>query len=150
VFILEIDTPTHDRGNTLDLAFVSGPLALAGACTKVAEHLDATSDHHPLLTTLPWGQRHQEAPQRLKFSTLDLPRFHSLLALNTSNLPTTAGSEDELDSLADGITSAIHSAYVASALRSLPQGGGQPWWNLECKEALQKYCMGLHSQRDFW
>jgi endonuclease/exonuclease/phosphatase family metal-dependent hydrolase len=62
VFISEIDTPTHDRGNTLDLAFVSGSLALAGACTKVAEHLDAISDHCPLLTILPWGQRHPEAP----------------------------------------------------------------------------------------
>jgi hypothetical protein len=61
----------------------------------------------------------------------------------------TAGTEDEIDSLADGITSTVHSAYAASALRSLPHGGGQPWWNPECKEALQKYRAGLYSQRDF-
>jgi endonuclease/exonuclease/phosphatase (EEP) superfamily protein YafD len=55
VFISEIDTPTHDKGNTLDLTFASGSLAFAGACTRVAKHLDATSDHRPLLTVLPWG-----------------------------------------------------------------------------------------------
>jgi hypothetical protein len=52
--------------------------------------------------------------------------------------------------LAEGITSAIHSAYTASANKSIPQGRGQPWWNLECKEALQKYWAGLSTKRDFW
>jgi hypothetical protein len=46
-------------------------------------------------------------------------------------------------------TSAIHSAYTASATRSLPQGGGKPWWNTECKKALRDYRTGLYTQKDF-
>jgi hypothetical protein len=149
VFISEIDIPTHDKGNTLDLTFASGSLALAGARTKVASHLDATSDHRPLLTILSWGQRQPEALQKLKFNILDLPRFHTLLAQNIEGLPTTAGSEDALDILASGIISATHSAYSASAQRSLPQGRGQAWWNSDCKKALQEYRLGLCTQRSF-
>ena len=149
VFISEIDSPTHDRGNTLDLAFASSSTALAGAHTTVAEHLDATSDHRPLLTILPWGQRHLATLKRPKFSTLDLPCFHSLLAVSINNLLTMADTEDKLDYLANGIISAIYSAYTASALQSLPQGGGQPWWSPECKRALQKYRSRLYTQKDF-
>jgi endonuclease/exonuclease/phosphatase (EEP) superfamily protein YafD len=149
VFISEIDIPTHDQGNTLDLTFASSTLALAGASTRVASHLDATSDHRPLLTILPWGPRHPKAQQRLKSSTLDLPRFSSHLALNISNLPIATETEEELDCLADRIISAIYSAYEASALRSRPQGRGQPWWNPECKEALQKYRTGSYTKKDF-
>jgi endonuclease/exonuclease/phosphatase (EEP) superfamily protein YafD len=36
VFISETDCPTHNKGNVLDLAFVSGPLALVGASSIVA------------------------------------------------------------------------------------------------------------------
>jgi hypothetical protein len=115
----------------------------------VASYLDTTSDHHPLLTILPWGQRQPEALQKLKFNTLDLPRFHTLLAQNIKDLPTTTGSEDVLDSFANGIISATYSAYSASARRSLPQGKGQAWWNSECKQALQEYWSGLCRQKSF-
>jgi hypothetical protein len=149
VFISEIDTPTHNKGNVLDLTFTSSFLALSGANTRVATDLDVTSDHCPLLTVLPWGQRHSEAPQKLKFSTLDLTRFHALLALNLENVRTAAKTEEELNYLANETISAIHSAYAASATRSLPQGRGQPWWNTECGKALQDYRSGLALQRDF-
>jgi endonuclease/exonuclease/phosphatase (EEP) superfamily protein YafD len=75
VFISEIDVPTHNKGYVLDLAFASSSLALAGIYTKISTHLDATSDHRPLLTTMPWGQRYTEASQRLKFTMLDHTRF---------------------------------------------------------------------------
>ncbi|EED15696.1 hypothetical protein TSTA_051320, partial [Talaromyces stipitatus ATCC 10500] len=51
VLISDIDCPTHERGNMLDLSFASSPLALAGAKTSIASHLDAISDHQPLITT---------------------------------------------------------------------------------------------------
>ncbi|KAI9034741.1 reverse transcriptase, partial [Aspergillus affinis] len=124
-------------------------LALAGANTRIATHLDATSDHRPLLTILPWGPRYPKAQQRLKSSTLDLSRFSSHLALNISNLPSTSETEEELDCLANMIISAVYSAYEASAFRSRPQGRGQPWWNPECKEALQKYRTGSYTKKDF-
>ncbi|EED12096.1 hypothetical protein TSTA_001670, partial [Talaromyces stipitatus ATCC 10500] len=45
VLISDIDYPTHERGNVLDLSFASSPLALAGAKASIASHLDATSDY---------------------------------------------------------------------------------------------------------
>lgn len=50
----EIDIPTQDGWNVLDLTFVSSSLSLLRASTMVAHHLDATSKHRPLLTRLPW------------------------------------------------------------------------------------------------
>jgi ribonuclease HI len=145
----EIDIPTHDKGNVLDLAFVSSSPTLLGASTRVAHHLDATSDHRPLLTTLPWEQGPVETPQRLRFDTLDHTRFLTLLASNLANVRSSAGNKDELDCLANGITAAIHSSYTASANKSIPQGGGQQWWNTTCKKALQDYRAGLYTRKDF-
>ena len=149
VLVSEVDLPTHNRGNVLDLTFASSALALSGTSTRIADHLDATSDHRPLLTSMPWGQRFMEIPQRLKFSTLDHTRFLTLLASNISDTRFPMGTEEELDCLANKITSAIYSAYTASANKSIPQGGGQRWWNAECKKALQDYRSGHSSRNDF-
>ena len=132
----EVDIPTHDKGNILDLAFISSSPNLLGTSTKVVQHLDATSNYHPLLTLLPWGQQYIEAHQRLQFNTLDHDCFLTLLTSNLDHVRNSAENRAELDCLAEGITSAIHSAYTASANKSIPQGRGQSWWNLECKEAL--------------
>jgi hypothetical protein len=149
VFISETDTPTHNRGNVLDLIFTSSFLALSRANTRVATDLDVTSDHHPLLTILPWGQRHLEALLRLKFSILDFNCFHALLAMNLDNIRTIAKTKKELDYLVNDTIFAIHSAYTASATRSLPHGRGQPWWNTERRKALQGYQSGHALQKDF-
>lgn len=116
----EIDIPIHDRGNVLDLAFISSSLNLLRASTKVVHHLDATSDHHPLLTNLSWEQGPVETTQRLRFNTLNHSRFLTLLASNLTNVQSLAGNEDELDFLAKEITAAIHSSYTASANKSIP------------------------------
>jgi hypothetical protein len=55
VFIFEIDIPTYNKNNMLNLTFASDSLALAKVKIKVASHLDAISNYHPLLTILPWG-----------------------------------------------------------------------------------------------
>jgi hypothetical protein len=144
----EIDIPTHDKGNVLDLAFVSNSLKLLGASTKVAYNLDAT-DHRPFLTNLPWEQGPVETPPRLRFNTFDHTRFLTLLASNLADVRSSAGNEDELDCLAKEISTATHSSYTASANKSIPQGGGQRWWNTTCKKALQDYWAGLCTQKDF-
>jgi ribonuclease HI len=148
-FTSEADIPTHNRGNVLDLAFVSSSPSLLGASTRVAHHLDATSDHRPLLTDMPWEHGSVETPQRLRFDTLDHTRFPTLLAANLANVRSSAESKEELDCLANEITAAIHSAYTASANKSMPRGGGQRWWNTACKKALQDYRAGLCTQKDF-
>lgn len=52
-FISEIDQPTHIRGNVLDLAFASDSLVAEGITAAVQRDLDVTSDHYPVLVSLP-------------------------------------------------------------------------------------------------
>ncbi|EED17315.1 reverse transcriptase, putative [Talaromyces stipitatus ATCC 10500] len=127
VLISDIDCPTHERGNVLDLSFASSPLALAGAKASIASHLDATSDHQPLITTVPWDQRYKETAQKLRFDTLDHTSFLSLLASNLASTESSAVTEEDLDALAEKLTSAIQGAYRGSAKRTITQGIEQPW-----------------------
>ncbi|EED12711.1 hypothetical protein TSTA_052340, partial [Talaromyces stipitatus ATCC 10500] len=119
VLISDIDCPTHERGNMLDLSFASSPLALAGAKASIASHLDVTSDHQPLITTVPWDQRYKETAQKLRFDTLDHTSFLSLLASNLAGTESSAATEEDLDAFAEKLTSAIQGAYRGSAKRTL-------------------------------
>ncbi|EED16647.1 transposon I factor, putative [Talaromyces stipitatus ATCC 10500] len=149
VLISDIDCPTHERGNVLDLSFALSPLTLAGAKASIASHLDATSDHQPLITTVPWDQRYKETAQKLRFDTLDHTSFLSLLASNLAGTESSAATEEDLDAFAEKLISAIQGAYRGSAKRTLTQGIGQPWWNKDCKNALHNYRSGLCSKTDF-
>ncbi|EED12689.1 conserved hypothetical protein [Talaromyces stipitatus ATCC 10500] len=124
VLISDIDCPTHERGNVLDLSFASSPLALAGAKASIASHLDATSDHQPLITTVLWDQRYKETAQKLRFNTLDHTSFLSLLASNLAGTESSAATEEDLDAFAEKLTSAIQGAYRGSAKRTMTQGIG--------------------------
>jgi hypothetical protein len=79
-----IGAPTHNQGNTLDLAFLTGPLT---AYTASTSHLDSTSDHSSLLTTVNWSTRNDEPVKRLKLDTLDRELFTDLLRTNLTLLP---------------------------------------------------------------
>ncbi|EED11974.1 hypothetical protein TSTA_000510, partial [Talaromyces stipitatus ATCC 10500] len=147
--ISDIDCPTHERGNMLDLSFALSPLALTGAKASIVSHLDATSDHQPLITTVPWDQRYKETAQKLRFDTLDHTSFLSLLASNLADIESSAAIEEDLDALAEKLTSAIQGVYRGSAKRTIIQGIGQPWWNEDCKKALHNYRLGLCSKTDF-
>lgn len=149
ILISETDCPTHTRGNVLDLTFATSSLTQRGPHTSIASHLDATSDHTPLLTTIPWDQSPATSAQKIRFDTLDQPLFLSLLSTNLIQVKPLDSSKDDLESLAHGLISAIHGAYKGSAKTSLPHGRGQPWWNPECREALQNYRSGLISQVAF-
>ena len=149
VLISDLDHPTHDRGNMLDLSFASSPLAFAGAKASIASHLDATSDHRPLITTVPWDQRYTETAQKLRFDTLDHTCFLSLLTSDLASIKSSATTEEDIDALAGNLTSAIQGAYRGSAKRTMAQGIGQPWWNDECKKASHSYRLGLCSKTDF-
>ncbi len=141
IYISEPDSPTHNRGNVLDLAFASGPLALEGATTAIAPHLDVSSDHSPMVTTILQDYRFQEPLRKLRINTLDEPLFLSLLRsswpglLQTSSVPSTT----ELDALALEIVTAIKNAFEGAARRSLGQATGQAWWNEDCREAVRAY-----------
>ena len=149
VFISEVDRPTHDEGNVLDLAFSSATLALEGAKTVVVPHLDVASDHRPLLTCIPWNQRFVEPAGKLRFNTLDQPLFLALLASNCSRLGPPGDTEASLDSCASRLVSSIYQAYAGAARRSLGQGTGQPWWNSECNQAKLLYRAGEGTRNSF-
>jgi endonuclease/exonuclease/phosphatase family metal-dependent hydrolase len=51
--ISEIDNLTHNKGNILDLTFVSNSLVISKASAVVATYLDLASDHLPLLIIVP-------------------------------------------------------------------------------------------------
>ncbi|KAF7174223.1 hypothetical protein CNMCM6106_008360 [Aspergillus hiratsukae] len=145
----EADRSTQSRGNVLDLTFASNSLVRNGVHTELATHLDATSDHKPLLTTIQWDQRPPPTGQKIRFDTLDQPLFRSLLTTNLTQVKPNNSSKADLEKLAYGLVSAIRNAYQGSAKRALPHRRGQPWWNSECKEALQQYQSGRIQQNKF-
>jgi hypothetical protein len=98
---------------------------------------------------MPWGQRYTEAPQRLKFIILNYTCFQSLLASNLDDIRNIVKIKKELNNLINRIISAVYSTYIISTTRSLPQGGGKPWWNTKYKKALQDYQTGSCTQKDF-
>jgi hypothetical protein len=127
-----IRAPTHNQGNTLDLAFLTGPLT---AYTASASHLDSTSDHSSLLTTVNWSTRNDEPVKRLKLDTLDRELFTDLLRTNLTLLP---ALEEiplplDLDQEAQGLSQALNRAYSGAAKRTTGRNTGHPWWDLDCK-----------------
>ena len=139
--ISESDNPTHDRGNVLDLAFTSSGIALQGASASVATHLDVTSDHRPLVSSIPWDSRFQEPVRRFRLDTLNQSLFLSLLTSYLSRAPllTVTPSREALDNFAADIVSALKSALEGSTKRYSGHSTGHAWWNDECAEAAQVY-----------
>lgn len=110
--ISPLDKATHNRGNVLDLALSSGSLQELSRCV-VASHLDATSDHLPLLTTIGW-ERYPEEKQKLRPDTIDNVIFQNLLSIackGITPLPTSLTAES-LDKLAEDLTETIRTAYT--------------------------------------
>jgi ribonuclease HI len=133
----EIGAITHRCGNTLDLAFSAGPLSII---TAVAEHMNITSDHLPLLTTVNWSTRGAEPIRRLRPDTINEEIFtDELQAILALSLPLTdAPSMEELDLAATSLTEAVGKAFSRSATRTTGQNTGQPWWDSECKTAARE------------
>jgi len=136
VFTSEVGASTHSKGNVLDLAFLTGPLT---ASTTLAYHLDCTSDHTPLLTSINWNARLYSPSKRLRVDTLNQEVFTALLSANCNALcPLPASPTDaDLDQAASDLTQAISKAYNGSAKRTLGRNTGYPWWNKDCLEAVK-------------
>ncbi|EED23548.1 hypothetical protein TSTA_069660 [Talaromyces stipitatus ATCC 10500] len=81
---------------------------MVGAKARIASHLDATSDHRPLIATVPSDQDSRKQPKNC-----DLIHWTTPAASHSSPLISP-------------------SAYRGSAKKTLSQGIGQPWWNNEC------------------
>lgn len=113
----------------LDLTFISNNLVLIGAEFSIFPEVDATSDHFPIASVIPWDSRFQEPLARLKFETLDQKLFLTLLETAILGIPNLSQdpSTSVLDVAARDICTAIGDSYRGSARRAFGKGMGQPW-----------------------
>ncbi|KHJ31101.1 hypothetical protein EV44_g4310 [Erysiphe necator] len=87
-FISEIDTPTHNRGNVLDLCFSSNSLLAKGCTASVQQDLDVTSDHLPILALVPLEFPIRYTEPKLRIASLNEEVFKTLLTLNIAHIAT--------------------------------------------------------------
>ncbi|KAI0992520.1 hypothetical protein K3495_g15665 [Podosphaera aphanis] len=73
------NTPTHNRGGTLDLAFCTDE----SATCEIRTDLHTTSDHETLVSTLCWDRR-ITSDSKLQYKALDSELFLKLLGNNQS------------------------------------------------------------------
>lgn len=116
---------THNRGNVLDLALGSGALLRHTRCC-IASHLDATSDHLPLLTTVDCCEFPKPKP-KLRADTLDVPLYRNLLEISLNDITSVSinPTKESLDKSAEDIIEAIWKAYSGAARRSSGSGKGK-------------------------
>ncbi|KAI1003874.1 hypothetical protein K3495_g4335 [Podosphaera aphanis] len=125
--ISELETPTHNRGNVLDICFASDQLIARGTSATVQSDLDATSDHLPLLITVPSVDQGTPSIPRFSFATVDDKIFNSILQTYLAELGPIDKSQAGLDKRAEQLSQALYRAYAGSAKAKLPHNKGQPW-----------------------
>lgn len=138
--ISDVDVPTHNRGNVLDLCFASAQLVASGINSSVQRDLDMTSDHKPLLITITSHSYRLAAIPRPRFATIDENTFTSLLNLQLQGmLPLVEKTHQQIDTYAEALVHILYSSFAGSAMHSLPHNKGQPWWNQVCRDAKKRY-----------
>ncbi|KHJ33171.1 hypothetical protein EV44_g4052 [Erysiphe necator] len=120
--ISEVDVPTHNRGNVLDLCFATHSLLAKGVSSYVQHDLDTTSDHIPLLITIPLETRRSHVEPKLRFSTINEKKFQFLLLLNISRMePLQNKSPSNIDKRAEELVNILQSSFAGSAKKSLAE-----------------------------
>ncbi|KAI1004465.1 hypothetical protein K3495_g3744 [Podosphaera aphanis] len=99
--ISELDTPTHNCGIVLDICFASDQLKARGTSATVQSDLDATSEHLPLLITVPSVDRGTPSIPRLRFATVDDKILNSILQTHLAELGPIDKSQAGLDKRAE-------------------------------------------------
>ncbi len=90
-------------------------------------------------TTIGWNARAPEPAKRLRLDTLDEKLFLQLLSTSLlPPLPPGWTPVATLDSTAADLTHQISAAFVGSAKRTLGQSTGQPWWDADCRKAVEE------------
>ncbi|KAL5606743.1 uncharacterized protein BROUX77_003936 [Berkeleyomyces rouxiae] len=80
--------PTHESGSVIDLALMSSPLFVTGACVELRDDLTCGSDHFPLLVSLPLP-RHTVVPSpagRFLMDKLDKKKFDAACKAGAARL----------------------------------------------------------------
>lgn len=140
VVISEIDVPTHNRGNVLDLSFTTNQLLLDGTSSFVQKELDVTSDHLPILISIPCHGVNPSPIPKLRFSTINQEVFISLLRSQLIGItPLSNKTGKNVENRANELVELIYRSFSGSAKMSLPHNKGQPWWDSNCKAAKRQF-----------
>lgn len=138
--ISEIDVPTHNRGNVLDLCFASYQLVADGITSSVQMQLGVTSDHLPILISVPGSPKRLPPARKPRVGTLDEKTFLELLKSQIQDIDTPVQRETaQIEHRARTLVKNLQMSLAGSARHSLPHNKGQPWWDFACKEAKRNF-----------
>jgi exonuclease III len=129
---------THNRGHTLDLAFVTPDLLIWGASTTIEKSLNSTSDHCTLTITVPLQEKQRvHGAGKLMTGLIEESAFKERLQSYPLPPRTSLATTEELDQEAIIITEAISKTAASLAPRKRDSARGNPWWTEECSEAMR-------------
>ncbi|POS85506.1 hypothetical protein EPUL_001726 [Erysiphe pulchra] len=126
------ETPTHNRGGTIDLAFC---IDINAKC-EVRTDLHTTSDHETLVTTI-YRESQTGGLGKLRYRDINRELFLRLLGRPTG--PEFIRSWNELEIEARETVKLIKLAMTGAFLRTRIHCRGTPWWNDECRQAAHAY-----------
>ncbi|OJD23222.1 DNA replication complex GINS protein psf3, partial [Blastomyces percursus] len=123
------DSPTHQRGGTLDLSF-----CLANAACRIAPELHSTSDHETLVISITNLQNGPIADKKPSLATCNVERFLQLLSPLTS-LTSPNVEEEPLD-----IVKSLQQALLGSCPSTQgAQSHRGPWWTDSVRAARRNF-----------
>lgn len=111
-----MDIPTHNRRNFLDLCFASHSLMAKGSIAFAQRDLDVTSDHFPLLISVPFDSPARYIEPKLRFGSINEGNFKSLLSLKVSCMtPLEEKSRLNINKRAEDLIDILQSSFAGSA-----------------------------------
>lgn len=141
----------HRQGGALNLVISSSSITSDVLECYLKPDLDTTSDHEVISTSIALNGRTQVIPKeaRFQFKKLDDKIFYSTLQAQTDIIQTklasvqessrfSDGRKEKLDQCAAKKLSAIHHSLTLSTPKVCNSGQGEPWWNNQCQNAVQK------------
>jgi ribonuclease HI len=127
--------PTHQRGNTIDLALTDIWFA-----TATVEHwLGTGSDHHTITIDLPYNRAQHGAVERPRYRITteeETKRFAELLQEHAQWLPEPTV---DIDAAAGALKDLFAKSLQAAGHRAVKTAKAAPWWGEESKMAAQRY-----------
>lgn len=123
------ETPTHNRGGTLDLCFSNHPQAVC----QVHHELHSGSDHETLILSLPLTHALTPPRGKLRFQSVNSEKLLHLISAFTEPV----SNEPNIE--ARDLVQVIQTALEGSCPRARGNSKGAPWWNEQCKQTHQAW-----------
>ena len=136
-------TPTHNRGGTLDLAFCTDK----NASCEVRADLHTTSDHETLVSCLSLNWK-SPRESKLRYKATDNDLFLKLLG--NIRAPPIIASQKELEAEANDLIDSLHIELTGACPRQKLKSHGTSWWNNDCRRAAHAYRRARRSGPATW